>query len=205
MSDSNPKTVDPTQLEANTAKFFADLESIRLSPQDSAEIGTREVLTRVPVRKPRRDEFFRCHPDPGMSLAVTIYVDREEQDEAYFVAPAMRGALAEDLRAALLQLAISRKGTLFIWPLTLPKEDNPLGRSWHESAFKARDIAKTRWIRIFADKSLGGYRVLQAEGRLSEPEWPANKTLGELLEIAFGDRIIMAEDHPVVRRLRGLV
>ena len=57
---------------------------------------------------------------------------------------------------------------------------------------------------IFADKSLGGYRVLQAEGRLSEPEWPANKTLGELLEIAFGDRIIMAEDHPVVRRLRGL-
>jgi hypothetical protein len=202
MSNANPKTADAIQFET---KFFDDLEAIRLSPDDTSEIGTREVLTRVPVRRPRRDEFFRCHPDPAMSLAVTIYVYREEQDEAYFVAPAMRGFLAEDLRPVLLQLAISRKGTSFIWPLTLPKADNTLGRSWHESAFKAMVIAKTHWIRIFADSSLGGYRVMQAQGKLSEPEWPKDKTFNDLLEIAFADRIIMSEDHPVVRRLRGLV
>jgi hypothetical protein len=162
-------------------------------------------LTRVPVRRPRKDEFVRCHPDPKMSVAVTIYVDRDEQEQVFFVAPAMRGELAEDLKAVLLQLSITRKGTLFIWPLTLPNEDNPLGRSWHESAVTAATIAKTKWVRISADKSLGGYRVRQAEGPLSEPDWPTDKSLSDLLTIAFNDRIITSMDHPVVRRLRGLV
>src|SRR6516162_7256469 len=167
------------ELDTNTENFFADLEAIRLSPEDTAQIGTREILTRVPVRRPRRTEFFRCHSDPVMSLAVTIYVDRDEQDDVYFVAPAMRGLLAEDLKAVLLQLTVNRKGVVFIWPLTLPSDDNSLGRSWHES-------------------------VRKAEGHLSDPQWP-DKSFGELLTIAFADRIIMSEDHPVVRRLRGLV
>ena len=205
MTETKPKLVEAVQLETNTAAFFSDLEAVRLRPEDTADIGTREILTRVPVRRPRRDEFFRCHPNPEMSLAVTVFVDRQEQDDVYFVAPAMRGALAEDLRAVHLQLTISRRNTVFIWPLTLPNADNPLGRSWHESAFKAREIAKIHWVRIFADKSLNGYRVMQAEGHLSEPEWPKDKSFNDLLAIAFEDRIIMTEDHPVVRRLRGLV
>jgi hypothetical protein len=200
MSESKPKQTD---LEKSTEDFFANLEAIRLAPEETGEIGTREVLVRVPVRRPRRDEFIRCHPDPAMSLAVTIYVDRDEQDEVFFVAPAMRGLLAGDLKPVLLQLTINRKGVVFIWPLTLPSDDNPLGRSWHESARKASEIAKTDWIRISADKGLGGYRVRKAEGRLSDPDWP-DKSLSELLIIAFADRIIMSEDHPVVRRLRGL-
>ena len=205
MTETKPKVAEAAQLETNIAAFFSDLEAVRLNPEDTADIGTREILTRVPVRRPRRDEFFRCHPDPAMSLAVTIYVDRQEQDDVYFVAPAMRGALAEDLRAVHLQLTISRKGTVFIWPLTLPSADNPLGRSWHQSAFQAREIARAHWVRIIADKSLGGYRVMRAEGRLSEPNWPKDKSFNELLTIAFADRIIMSEDHPMVRQLRGLV
>jgi len=204
MPEAKPKPVT-TELELNTAEFFADLEAIRLSPEDTAEIATREILTRVPLRRPGRTEFVRCHPDPAMSLAVTIYVDRNEQDDVYFVAPAMRGVLAEDLRPVLLQLAITRKGVLFIWPLTIPSDTNPLGRSWHESAHKAAQIAKTHWVRISADKGLQGYRVRQAEGKLSEPEWPTDKSFNELLTIAFADRIIMSEDHPVVRALRGLI
>lgn len=204
MSEVKAKPV-AIELETNTASFFSNLDAIRLSPEDTAEIGTREILTRVPVRKPGKTEFVRCHADPAMSLAVTIYVDKDERDDVFFVAPQMRGALAEDLRPVLLQLAITRKGVVFIWPLTLPSEENPLGRSWHESARKAAEIAKTQWIRITADKALGGYRVRQAEGKLSEPEWPADKSFSELLTIAFADRIIMSEEHPVVRSLRGLV
>jgi hypothetical protein len=138
-----------------------------------------------------------------MSLAATTY-EGNEQDDVYFVAPAMRGALAEDLRPVLLQLAIARSGVLFIWPMTIPSDDNPLGRSWHENALKAAEIAKAKWIRIISDKGLNGYRVRAAEGNLAEPEWPTDKTFGELLAIAFADRIIMSADHPVVRALRGL-
>jgi hypothetical protein len=203
MNETKPKPA-AVELETNTANFFADLEALRLSEEDTAEIGTKEILTRVPVRRPRREEFIRCHPDPAMSLAVTIYVDRNEQDDVYFVAPSMRGALAEDLKAVLLQLSITRKGVSFIWPLTIPTEENPLGRSWHESALKAKEIAKQHWIRITADKALGGYRIRQAEGKLPEPEWPTDKTFNDLLAIAFSDKIIMSSDHPIVRALRGL-
>jgi hypothetical protein len=200
MTEPKPK---PTVFQPETADFFTDLEAIRLSDKDGAGIGTREILTRVPVRKPRRGEFFRTHQDPAMSLAATTY-EGNEQDDVYFVAPAMRGALAEDLRPVRLQLAIARNGVLFIWPLTIPSDDNPLGRSWHESALKAAEIAKAKWIRIISDKGLNGYRVRAAEGNLAEPEWPTDKTFGDLLAIAFADRIIMSADHPVVRALRGL-
>lgn len=97
----------PLDLEVDTENFFHNLEAIRLSPDDTVGIGTREILTRVPVRKPRKDEFVRCHPDPAMSVAVTIYTDGEERDDVYFVAPLMRGALAEDVRPVLLQLSVA--------------------------------------------------------------------------------------------------
>lgn len=207
MNNPKPKLELPTaaELDNNTTEFFADLEAIKLSSDDATGISTREILTRVPVRRPRREEFIRSHPDPAMSLAVTIYTDRNESDDVYFVAPSMRGILAEELRPVLLQLAITRKGVVFIWPLTIPRDDNPLGRSWHESARKAAEIAKTKWVRVISNKDLAGYRVMQAEGNLSEPEWPTDKSFSELLTIAFADRIIMSEDHPVVRSLRGLV
>ena len=77
--------------EENTAKFFDDLEAIRLSPEDTAGLGSTKILTTVPVRKPKKQEFFRCHPDPAMTLTAMLYVD-EDDGEAYFVAPNMRGA-----------------------------------------------------------------------------------------------------------------
>jgi hypothetical protein len=65
------------------------------------------------------------------------------------------------------------------------------------------ELAKSKWIRLAADMGLGGYRIYQAEGELSEPVWP-DKPLQEILKIAFRDRIVDSENHPVVRRLRGL-
>ncbi len=197
------QTQTPPEIEANTAKFFDDLEAIRLSPEDTTGLGAKEILTRVPVRRPRKQEFVRCHPDPAMTLAVTLYVD-DDDGEAYFVAPNMRGVLADSVKPTLLQLSIMRNGTLFIWPLTIPSAEGGGGRSWHESALKAKEIAKTQWIRVLADKTRNGYRVFAAEGTLAAPVWREDKTFNELLEIAFADRIIMTEDHPVVRKLRGL-
>ena len=189
--------------EENTAKFFDDLEKIRLSPEDTAGLGSTKILTTVPVRKPKKQEFFRCHPDPAMTLTAMLYVD-EDDSEAYFVAPNMRGAdiLANQVKPTLLQLTVLRNGTLIIWPLTLPSTDGGGGRSWHESALKAKEIAKTKWLRIAADRSINGYQAYVAEGGLDEPDWKkllAGKTFNELLELAFADKIILSEDHPVGR------
>ena len=44
----------------------------------------------------------------------------------------------------------------------------------------------------------------EAQGELSEPEWP-KKSFKELVEIAFRGRVIDRDDHPVINRLRGRV
>ena len=114
----------------------------------------------------------------------------------------MRDALVGEIKPVLLVTAITRQSTVFIWPLALPSEGGRRN-DWHETAREAAELAKKAWVRLSADMSLGAYRIYRAEGALSDPTWP-EKSLNELLEIAFKDRIIDREDHPVVRRLRGL-
>jgi hypothetical protein len=187
----------------STNDLFSDLQALRISGNGEGGGGTgvREHLAHVPVRKPNRHEFFRVHPDTAMSLPTAILEDKDER-ETFIVAPGMRDALLGELKPVLLVTFITRQGVIGIWPLALPGE---MGRrnDWHETAREAAELAKTYWVRLSADTSLGAYRIHRAGGELSEPTWPP-QTLGELLQIAFRDRVIDAETHPFVRRLRGL-
>ena len=196
---------DSSPLSEPTKGFFSNLDELRESfGEDISGIGSKEVLVRVPVRRPKKAEFVRTHPDSTMQLAATVYSDRDESEDVYFVTKEMRDKFDEGhLKPVRLQLTISRRGVLFIWPLTLALDGKSLGRSWHESALKAADLAKERWLRIVADKALGGYRIHTAEGEIPDPIWP-EFGFGELLEIAFEGRIIRSADHPVIRNLRGL-
>lgn len=180
---------------------FDNLEAIRLSPDAAATAGTREVLRHVPVRKPNRTEFVRVHPDADMSLATGVFVDREER-ETFFVVPELRAELAGELKPVLLVTAISRQGVTLLWPVALPDEGGRRN-AWAETAREACELAKTEWVRLAADMSLGGYRIYAAEGQLSAPVWP-DKPLSELLKLGFKDRIIDSAEHPVIKRLRGL-
>jgi hypothetical protein len=181
--------------------IFTNLDALRLSQDMASVTGTREILAHVAVRKPNRTEFVRVHPDPQMTLLTAVFTDKEER-ETFIVAPAMREALLGEIRPVLLMTAITRQGVLFVWPVPLPDESGRRN-AWSETAREGSELAKSAWVRLAADMSLGAYRLYQAEGALSEPTWP-DKTLSDLLEIAFRGRIIDSEDHPVVRRLRGL-
>jgi len=190
-NDAKPGSVD----------IFANLDALRLSPDAAAVVGTSEILSHVPVRKPNRHEFFRTRPEPEFWFDTGIFEDKEER-EIFFVTPRMREALIGEIKPVLLVPTITRQGVLILWPLKLPTEGQ--GHSgWMETARQAAELGKTRWVRLAADMGLGGYRIYQAEGELSEPEWP-DKPLPEILQIAFRDRIVDSENHPVVRRLRGL-
>jgi hypothetical protein len=181
--------------------IFKDLEALKVSPEALSGSGSaREVLTQVPVRKPNRDGFIRTHPDPDMSLATTVYADKETR-ETFLVPPTMRNALLGEAKVVLIATAITRQHVAFLWPVPLPDET---GRDypWWESAREAYELAKTSWIRLVPDMQLGAYRIYKAEGELSEPKWP-DKTFQDLLEIGFRGRIIASADHPVVKRLRG--
>jgi hypothetical protein len=185
----------------STNDIFTNLDALRLSPGAAAVSGTTEVLSHVPLRKPNRHEFFRTRVEPEMWFDTGIFEDKEER-EVFFVTPAMREALVGEIRPVILVPTITRQGVLLLWPLKLPVE-GMRHNSWSETAREAAELAKTKWIRLAPDMGLGGNRIYVAEGELSEPQWP-DKPLNEIMQIAFRDRVVDSENHPVVRRLRGL-
>lgn len=196
---------DVTTLEGSAAKpksIFANLDDLRLSVGEATWGATTEILSKVPVRKPQRQEFVRVHPDESMMLAAAVYEDKLDR-EFYFVAPNMMSEMSGETVPVILVVAISRQNVVFLWPIKIAG-DSGLGSDWQETARIGCETAKSKWVRLAADMSLGGYRIWAAQGDLPEPEWP-KKPLNELLEIAFRGRVIDNEDHPIIKRLRGLV
>ena len=58
------------------------------------------------------------------------------------------------------------------------------------------------WIRIKSNMSLKAYEIFEAASAIPDPQWP-ELPFGEIVRIAFKDKVIRSLDHPVVKRLRG--
>jgi hypothetical protein len=176
-----------------------DLASLRIDQSKLAAPATKKRLLRVPVRKPGRQDFFRAHPTEMAGPIGIIEVERE----MYVAAP----HLLDEIRAsggypANLHLAVNRSKVVFLIPVRLPEQDG--GRnSWAESLERAVTEAKNDWVCIRAHMDLGGYELSIAQpGVIPGPEWPT-ETMQELLSIAFKNRYIDREDHPVLLKLAG--
>jgi hypothetical protein len=179
--------------------IFSDLKTLEVSP--TAQIGAREILSTVAVRKPKNNEFIRVRDDLDFTLTTIVYENKDE-GETYLVVPEMRPAMIAGLATRLLVLAVNQVGAVFIWPVPIDDEYSRKN-AWNESARSGYHKAKTDWVKLVGDRAAGHYRLYLAEGVLPAPRWP-DKTFGELLAIAFGGRQIASENHPVVRSMRGL-
>ena len=124
-------------------------------------MGTSEILSHVPVRKPNRHEFFRTRPEPEFWFDTGVFEDREER-ETFFVTPQMREALVGEIKPVLLVPTITRQGVLLLWPLKLPTEGQRHS-GWMETAREAAELAKTKWVRVAADMCAG--RLPHLSGR----------------------------------------
>ncbi len=177
-----------------------DPKSLRLT--DSTSFGVEKVLTSVPVGKPNRHVFVRCHSEEQYRLDTALFEDKNTR-ETYIVGAALRDALSSELVPARLVTSITRHGDLFLWPVKLPGGD---GRSnaWHESAAAAAELATKHWVRISANMLGGRYDVARATGAIPEPDWP-ELSFREILKLAFQHRVIDSIDHPVLKALRGEV
>jgi hypothetical protein len=174
-------------------------EALRVSPDD---VPTERVLAVVPARPPKREEFFRVHSAEDYTLDVLIYVREHEMDkERYLIAPSLQAALPDIGRIHRLFTCLSRRGVCFLWPAPLPAASGS-GRSWHASALEAAEEAKKTWLRLESDKDAGGYNRVRAKVDFGEPAWP-DMPFGELLKIAFRDRLIDTPYHDVIRELNG--
>jgi hypothetical protein len=208
--DALPTTIEAmmdADLERSAASAQAldtdewDLDALRLSQDFEADLGGKKLLTTVPVRKPKKQEFFRVHPDKEWRFPTAI-LEVEEDRECFLVAPELRDLLGTDLKQVQLYTALSRSGVLFLWPVRLPAGRQRTS-GWLTSAHEAAQVAQRQWIRVTANMDLGAYDIFEATGHFPEPAWPASLRFPDVLKIAFKDRFIQEISHPVLRELRG--
>lgn len=154
------------------------------------------------MQKPGKQDFIRVHPDEAFRLDTTV-IELKEDRETYLVLPPFRAAVLQEITPVRLYTAITRQGTLFLWPCKLPAPDGRRN-DWHTSALDAAERAMGKWVRVVADMNAGSYRLEVAVGNLLEPEWP-DLPFQELLRLGFRERVIDRADHPVLERLRGAV
>jgi hypothetical protein len=129
-----------------------DLAALRLPQDFGASIGSKKLLTTVPVRRPTRQEYIRVHPDESWRLQTAV-LTVEEDRESYLVAPTLWGDLASEARPTTLFTALNRQAVLFLWPVRLPGADGRLN-PWHASALQAAELAMSAWIRLQANQGL---------------------------------------------------
>jgi hypothetical protein len=185
----------------DSADPFADLASLRISQEFAEGLGVKKLLIRVPTRRPDKQAFFRVHPDPAYVLD-TMVVELKEDREVFLAMPGIRELIFDEIKPVRLYTVIDRQANVSIWPCKLPGADGK-SNPWFDSAIEVAELAKGAWMRLLANQALGCYEALQASGELPDPEWP-DKTMGELLKLAFKDRMIDDIDHPVIRRLKGV-
>lgn len=188
---------DPFVNGVDGASVFADLDAVKANfdqPED-----TEELFHRMPVCKPKKKWFVRAHPTLRQDAWL---VEDEENRGHYYVLPPMYADLADYCRGYTLLPAVNRQGMHFLW--TVPAPD-PNGRQldWHTTHRAAVEAARTKWVQLIPDMSIGAYRVRVAKASYSEPEWRP-EPLSELLTIAFKDRVIRDRNHPVAKQLLGL-
>ncbi|MEI6559500.1 MAG: hypothetical protein WCO00_13935 [Rhodospirillaceae bacterium] len=179
-----------------------DPASLRLTQDFATTVGVQKILNRVPVRKPGPQEFFRVHDSEDYRLETAI-LELKDEREVYLVAPALRSEMFAEIKPVRLYTTINRQGVVALWPCKLSPPDGR-SNSWNDTALAAAKLAMSRWVKIQADMSLGGYQPFVAAGDLPDPTWP-EKTFHELLKIAFTGSYIETPDHPALRRVRGEV
>jgi hypothetical protein len=186
---------DPTDI-------FDDAATLRLGDTDAnALAATSEILAAVPVGKPNRHTFFRTHSE---HFAQVMLFEDKDARETYFVAPRMHDVMSGEATVYQVRLVVTRQEQPILWPISVDTGDGRSNR-WTETARVAVEAGKTKWVRLVPDMAYGQYRIHEARNtNLAEPRWP-KEALPELFKIAFRGRIIDSPDHPVVRKLLGLV
>jgi len=193
---SEPGERDPTNI-------FDDLASLR--KQSKLTVQRKSVLVNVPIDKPANNVYFRVNPDPEMQLddSTVLRDNSGTKRSVYYVVPAMRShpKLEQRLRRVTIALLyIWPGGTIQLWPVPIVG-DSTLP-SW-KSQRAAFELAQKSWTQIVWNDERSDYDVEIAEAIEKEPVWP-DKSMGELLKLAFADKVIDNEDHPYVRQLRGV-
>jgi hypothetical protein len=178
-----------------------DLEKLKLDQNFVESAGVKKLLTKVPVQKPDSQRFIQVHPGKEYRMALAVILLKEDS-ETFLLTPSIARELAGEFVMVMMRTAITKQGTIFLWPIRLPDADGKINE-WHKSAADAAESATKEWLRIKANKAIRGYELTRADPPITtKPAWP-DVSFQELVRIAFRDRLVDRLDHPVVKLLRS--
>lgn len=202
-TDDVPESPSPNPSPGTDAPDPFDPARYRLGTNYASLIGTETHLLEIPIRKPGKEAWFRVHRDFQMETALLEIGDETGDRETFLVDPPLWPRLASETTFGprLLVVYLTKSRVLGLWPIKLPRDGEKIS-PWTRSAVAAVSIAETRWVRLQSDRALGAYRADTASGFSDDPVWP-EYSFGEILKIAFRDRVISAWDHPILKQLRG--
>ena len=191
---------ETTTVATGSTQKSSPFSSLRLAQNFGESLGVKKVLSTVQVCKPGKDRFFRAHKSPDMVFPAML-LENKATSEVYLVSAQIAGVLGNLVRPVELHAAIDRQGNPFLIPVPLPDSSGNRNR-WHQSLDEAVVRSQETWIRITANKTIGGYDIFEASAKLPEPIWPT-ESMDSLLEVAFRGRVLDDPNHPVVIDLLG--
>jgi uncharacterized protein YbdZ (MbtH family) len=190
--------------DAKKANPFS-VAALRLNQDFASLTPVKKEITLIKVGKPSKQDFIRVHQSEDYRVSPLGLIITEDDGECYAVAPELAPEVLGELKQVTLYLVINRQETISLWPVPLPDADGKWNQ-WHQSADLAAKRAMQQWTRVKSNRNAGMYEAFVAleEANIPPPQWP-EKSMDQLLEIAFRDRLISDYDHPVLRQLRGAV
>jgi len=195
LSSTIPVNPAPPQGQGLAAKLRKK-RAAAVDSEKSSGHGERQQ-TVIPVRTPDSQWFFRCHHDPAMAVPVDVLIVKSGPDEGtYFLDPDVEfpDELDQYVVPAILTRSITNDGTEFFF-LAKQSEKAP-----KESTRRVIREARKAWIKTKWNSVTKAYDFQYARQLRRAPVW-SDKTLDELLEMAFGDKFITRPDHEIVNHL----
>jgi hypothetical protein len=183
-------------LDEEEAEFRAmrrDLPGVK----GSAAAG---IVTIAVAKTPRKNKFFRTHPDPNYRPVVPLVDIEIGLEKQYFaVAPHMIEPLASigiSVYDATLYFTVDQDGAFCIVPVRCGDangDQNEYNRTKETGLIEAIDD----WKRLYSDQENKCYRVYPApDGRFGEPQFPDLKP-AKVFKLGFREkgRLIDSEQH----------
>ena len=206
VSESINRVKDVEKPEPDIYDPFAP-ENLKLPQEVLDRTMATTLLTTIPVEKPGDQEFIRVHPDEAYRHPAALITHQDERGARYFVHPTFLPQIGNiKFHLEELYLYTTRQGKVAFWPIKLPKDNRE--NTWLESAVAAAEAAMKAWVCIASNQQSQMYITSKAMGEFPDPDWPAitqGKSVYQLLAIAFKERLILNETHPVIQKLRGMI
>ena len=185
-------------MEADDDEFSP--ENLRLLNKiDLRDLVTAE-LVELSARKPKKDEWFRVHPDYQQQGGI---LEIDSENKVFWVTKKMQSQVAHDpcFTFRICVLCVTRQGVPFIWPVKPDVEAGGTGAKYLKIPFAAMMQGRQDWTRLYWSMERREHQV--EKGDISDtPKFP-DKTFEELLKLAFKDAVISTPDHPAILNLKG--